>query len=51
MAGLASGPAITQAADRALKDVGLSLAEVRGRFPHELSGGQLQRVAYARARD
>jgi peptide/nickel transport system ATP-binding protein len=36
-------------ADRALKKVGLSLAEVRGRFPHELSGGQLQRVAIARA--
>jgi ABC-type oligopeptide transport system ATPase subunit len=37
------------AADRALRQVGLSLAEVRGRFPHELSGGQLQRVAIARA--
>jgi peptide/nickel transport system ATP-binding protein len=49
MAGLAGEPAITQAADRALKDVGLSLAEVRGRFPHELSGGQLQRMAIARA--
>jgi peptide/nickel transport system ATP-binding protein len=36
-------------ADRALKQVGLSLAEVKGRFPHELSGGQLQRVAVARA--
>jgi ABC-type oligopeptide transport system ATPase subunit len=36
-------------ADRALRDVGLSLAEVKGRFPHELSGGQLQRVAVARA--
>lgn len=36
-------------ADRALRQVGLSLAEVRGRFPHELSGGQLQRVAIARA--
>ena len=33
----------------ALRQVGLSLDEVRGRFPHELSGGQLQRVAIARA--
>ena len=36
-------------ADKALRQVGLSLAEVRGRFPHELSGGQLQRAAIARA--
>ena len=36
-------------ADEALHRVGLSLAEVRGRFSHELSGGQLQRVAVARA--
>jgi peptide/nickel transport system ATP-binding protein len=35
--------------DEALQRVGLSLAEVRGRFPHELSGGQLQRTAIARA--
>jgi peptide/nickel transport system ATP-binding protein len=36
-------------ADTALHQVGLTLAEVRGRFPHELSGGQLQRAAIARA--
>ena len=36
-------------ADDALHRVGLSLAEIKGRFPHELSGGQLQRVAVARA--
>jgi peptide/nickel transport system ATP-binding protein len=36
-------------ADAALHEVGLSLAEVQGRFPHELSGGQLQRTAVARA--
>ncbi len=36
-------------ADEALRKVGLSLVEVRGRYPHELSGGQLQRVAIARA--
>ncbi len=37
------------ASDVALKSVGLSLAEIKGRFPHELSGGQLQRTAIARA--
>ena len=37
------------AADAALRQVGLSLSEIGGRFPHELSGGQLQRVAIARA--
>jgi peptide/nickel transport system ATP-binding protein len=41
--------AIDRAMDEALQKVGLSLAEVGGRFPHELSGGQLQRVAIARA--
>jgi peptide/nickel transport system ATP-binding protein len=35
--------------DDVLKSVGLSLEEVRGRYPHELSGGQLQRVCVARA--
>ncbi|MBZ9854016.1 ABC transporter ATP-binding protein [Mesorhizobium sp. CA13] len=38
-----------ESANTALEKVGLSLTEIRGRFPHELSGGQLQRVAIARA--
>jgi peptide/nickel transport system ATP-binding protein len=44
-----SATQVEEQADRALRKVGLSLAEVKGRFPHELSGGQLQRVAVARA--
>jgi peptide/nickel transport system ATP-binding protein len=35
--------------DDALQAVGLSLRDVRGRYPNELSGGQLQRVSVARA--
>src|SRR5207302_8447389 len=35
--------------ERALNAVGLSLREVKGRYPSELSGGQLQRVSIARA--
>ena len=48
-AGAAVGAAEQAHAERALRQVGLSLGEARGRFPHELSGGQLQRVAIARA--
>ncbi|MBU1175892.1 MAG: ATP-binding cassette domain-containing protein [Alphaproteobacteria bacterium] len=40
---------IDRAMDEALVKVGLTLAEVKGRYPHELSGGQLQRCAIARA--
>jgi peptide/nickel transport system ATP-binding protein len=35
--------------DDALRQVGLSLDEVNRRYPHELSGGQIQRVSVARA--
>jgi ABC-type oligopeptide transport system ATPase subunit len=45
----AEGAAVERQTDKALGQVGLSLTEVRGRFPHELSGGQLQRAAIARA--
>jgi peptide/nickel transport system ATP-binding protein len=48
-AGAARTAEVEAATDVALRNVGLSLAEVRGRFPHELSGGQLQRTAIARA--
>lgn len=35
--------------DEALQSVGLSLQEVKGRYPNELSGGQVQRISVARA--
>ncbi|WP_196258077.1 ABC transporter ATP-binding protein [Pelagibacterium limicola] len=47
--GLKDRTAIDAAMDDALQKVGLSLREIKGRFAHELSGGQLQRVAIARA--
>jgi peptide/nickel transport system ATP-binding protein len=41
--------AAVQVVDDALHNVGLSLEEVSRRCPHELSGGQTQRVSVARA--
>jgi peptide/nickel transport system ATP-binding protein len=41
--------AAAQVVDDALRNVGLSLEEVSNRYPHELSGGQTQRVSVARA--
>ena len=35
--------------NRVLNEVGLSLDEIRGRYPNELSGGQAQRISIARA--
>lgn len=35
--------------DETLKFVGLSLDRVAGKYPHEFSGGELQRIAIARA--
>ncbi|MFI5015800.1 MAG: ABC transporter ATP-binding protein [Hyphomicrobiales bacterium] len=49
LAGVADRSTAERLADEALHAVGLSLREVKGRFPHELSGGQLQRAAIARA--
>ncbi len=36
-------------ADEALKSVGMSLAVVKGKYPAQFSGGELQRVSIARA--
>jgi peptide/nickel transport system ATP-binding protein len=35
--------------DAVLHEVGLTFAEIKGRYPNELSGGQAQRIAIARA--
>ncbi len=47
--GLATRATADEQVDRALITVGLSLKEVKGRYPNELSGGQVQRTAIARA--
>jgi peptide/nickel transport system ATP-binding protein len=38
-----------QLVEKSLKLVGLSLAEIKGKYPSEMSGGQLQRTSIARA--
>jgi len=45
----ANRQAAARVVDDALRNVGLSLEEVSNRYPHELSGGQIQRVSVARA--
>jgi peptide/nickel transport system ATP-binding protein len=47
--GAARRASVDEHVDQALTAVGLSLREVKGRYPNELSGGQLQRTAIARA--
>jgi peptide/nickel transport system ATP-binding protein len=47
--GVAPRKAADEPIEQALSAVGLSLREVKGRYPSELSGGQLQRISIARA--
>ncbi len=48
--GIASGgKEIERVVGEALAAVGVSLQEIKGRYPHELSGGQAQRTSVARA--
>lgn len=44
-----SGRTAEEVIDEALHSVALSWEEVRGKYPHEFSGGQLQRLSIARA--
>jgi ABC-type glutathione transport system ATPase component len=48
VAGL-EGAAVDAALERALSAVGLDLADVRGKYSNQFSGGELQRVSIARA--
>jgi peptide/nickel transport system ATP-binding protein len=45
----ATGQEAERVASEALAAVGLTLEEIKGRYPHELSGGQAQRASVARA--
>ncbi len=47
--GIATRGQADEPVDKALTTVGLSLKEIKGRYPNELSGGQMQRTAIARA--
>ena len=47
--GIATRSDVDEHVDGVLKVVGLSLREVKGRYPNELSGGQMQRIAIARS--
>ena len=48
VAGL-NGPAALQAVDDALAHVGLEYRDVKGKYPNQFSGGELQRASVARA--
>ncbi len=43
------GHAVTEAIEAALSSVGLKYADVRGKYPSQFSGGELQRLSVARA--
>jgi len=47
--GMTSHDTADRYVDEKLAAVGLSLQEIRGRYPGELSGGQVQRISVARA--
>lgn len=40
---------VEAALEKALESVGLTIGQVRGKYPNEFSGGQLQRISIARA--